>query len=148
MKADAMGLPHTSVLFCASPIPWINMFKETYKLRISINSCYSNKEIVKNTHSENRRINEGKHQGDSFYQKKKKKHSLSEVSHSSVFLPTLNVFQTFGHFLCNDHVAFLLKRSLNVQSNMHLITALTATSWTLELASGRFDYSFNLTHLH
>lgn len=49
MKADVMGLPHTSALFCASPIPWINMFKETYKLRISINQRYSNKEIVKST---------------------------------------------------------------------------------------------------
>ena len=36
MKADAMELPHTSVLFCASPIPCINMFKQIYKLRISI----------------------------------------------------------------------------------------------------------------
>lgn len=50
MKADVMGLPHTSVLFCASPIPWINMFKKAYKLRISIKQRCSNKETIKNMH--------------------------------------------------------------------------------------------------
>lgn len=50
MKSDVMGLPHTSLLFCASLIPWINMFKETYKLRISINQHCSNKEPIR-THA-------------------------------------------------------------------------------------------------